>query len=80
MYIVLFPVAMVAAPDYFLPVGMGPGGGLWGGVRGQKYKKPKWLIFAIFVLVSGGMWGQGLRLGKGQMPHAPMSPETPNTT
>ena len=55
---------------------LGWGGGLWGGVcEGQKYKKPKWLIFAMFVLVRGGMWGQGLWPGNGQMPHAsPMSP------
>ena len=44
----------------------------WGGVRGQKYKKkPKMADFCHFCSCKGGMWGQGLWPGEGQMSHAP---------
>ena len=52
-------------------VGVGWGGGLWGGgERAKIFKKnPKMADFCHFCSCKRGMWGQGLRPGEGQMPH-----------
>ena len=43
------------------------------GVRGQKYKKPKWLIFAIFVLVRGVCGGRASDWERAKCPMPPFN-------